>query len=41
MMRGRYVIRDWILGERPYEQIGVHGGASADELYVPLICLDL
>jgi predicted AlkP superfamily pyrophosphatase or phosphodiesterase len=41
MMRDRYVIRDWILGERPFEQIGVHGGDSEDEMYVPLICLDL
>ena len=30
-----------ILGERLYEQIGVHGGTSADEMYVPLVCLDL
>jgi len=41
VMRGRYVIRDWILGERPYEHVGVHGGSSADEMYVPLICLEL
>lgn len=41
MMRDRFVIRDWILGERPYDQIGVHGGCSADEMYVPLICVEL
>ena len=40
VMKGRYVFKDWILGERPYRHIGVHGGATEDELFVPLIRVD-
>jgi arylsulfatase A-like enzyme len=29
-------IKDWILGEHRHEQIGVHGGVSTAEMYVPL-----
>jgi hypothetical protein len=36
-MKERYVIKDWLPGERHLTQIGVHGGLSAAELYVPLI----
>ena len=35
VMRGNAVIKDWLLGERRYTQIGVHGGASAAEMRVP------
>jgi hypothetical protein len=35
-MRGTAVIKDWLLGERRYRQIGVHGGVSAAEMRVPL-----
>ncbi|MEJ2691538.1 MAG: alkaline phosphatase family protein [Candidatus Thiodiazotropha sp.] len=31
------VIRDWLPLEKPYRMIGVHGGLSGDELWVPLI----
>ena len=41
LLRGHYSIREWLLTERPYQQIGVHGGLSADELYVPLVRQDL
>ncbi|MDH5727782.1 MAG: alkaline phosphatase family protein [Gammaproteobacteria bacterium] len=36
IMRDNYVIKDTLLGEKPFSQIGVHGGVSADEMYVPL-----
>jgi hypothetical protein len=34
--KGRGVIRERLLTEGEFRQIGVHGGLSADELYVPL-----
>jgi hypothetical protein len=37
IMQEDYTIKDWLPGERRYQHIGVHGGASADEMYVPLI----
>ncbi|NIR59597.1 MAG: alkaline phosphatase family protein [Gammaproteobacteria bacterium] len=37
LARERYVIKDRVLGEDAFAQIGVHGGLSADELHVPLI----
>lgn len=37
LMRGDWTIRDWMPGERRYELRGVHGGASAAEMWVPLI----
>ena len=37
---GRTIIKDWVAGERPYRHIGVHGGVSADEMYVPLIVVE-
>jgi Type I phosphodiesterase / nucleotide pyrophosphatase len=36
-MRGRFTIRDRVTGEREVCMNGVHGGAAAAELYVPLI----
>lgn len=30
-------IKDWLLGEKKYVHIGVHGGTSAREMYIPLI----
>ena len=41
LLRGHHSIREWLLTERPYRQIGVHGGLSADEMYVPLVRQDL
>ena len=37
VMKGDYTIKDWILGEPRYLTVGVHGGVSAAEMYVPLI----
>lgn len=36
LMHGHAVIKDRLLGERPFDQVGVHGGLSSAELYVPL-----
>lgn len=35
-----YVIKDRLLSEKPFRQIGVHGGLSEAELFVPLIVLE-
>lgn len=40
VMKDRYVIKDWIPGERRYVHIGVHGGVSEEEMYVPLIVVE-
>jgi len=37
VMKENYIIKDLIGMERPYTQVGVHGGLSEDELYIPLI----
>lgn len=37
VMKGRSTIKDWILGERHHRHLGVHGGVSEEEMYVPLI----
>jgi predicted AlkP superfamily pyrophosphatase or phosphodiesterase len=34
---GRGTIKDWLPGEKRYRQIGVHGGATEEEMVVPLI----
>jgi predicted AlkP superfamily pyrophosphatase or phosphodiesterase len=39
-MKQNYAIKDWIAGEKPYRYVGVHGGTSAAEIYVPLILID-
>lgn len=39
LMRGNHVIREWLPFERPYAQIGVHGGLTETELQVPLCIL--
>jgi len=36
-MKGNWIIKDRIAGERDFALIGVHGGLSEAELYVPLI----
>ncbi len=38
LMRGRWVLRDQLLGETPHTLVGVHGGLTSAELNVPL-CL--
>jgi len=37
MMKGRYVVKDWLPQERRHVLIGVHGGVSEDEMRVPLV----
>lgn len=37
LMRDNWVIRDRLLTEKPFSQIGVHGGISEAEMRVPLI----
>ncbi|MCW8886487.1 MAG: alkaline phosphatase family protein, partial [Motiliproteus sp.] len=32
-----WIVKDRLLQESPFDQIGVHGGLSAEELYVPLV----
>lgn len=39
LMRDNWVIRDRLLGEEPTVQIGVHGGVSTAEMFVPLVVL--
>ncbi|MDH5301288.1 MAG: alkaline phosphatase family protein [Gammaproteobacteria bacterium] len=39
LMKSNYVIKDRLLGEKAFNQRGVHGGLSRQEVYIPLICL--
>ncbi len=39
LMKENYIIRDQLLTEKTFQQRGVHGGLSGQELYVPLIVL--
>jgi hypothetical protein len=39
LMRRDYIIKDRLLSEKNVQLVGVHGGLSADELYVPLIII--
>jgi len=39
LMKGGYVIKDWVAGERRHVQAGVHGGLSEEEMKVPLIVI--
>lgn len=37
LMKDGAIIKDWLAGESRHTQVGVHGGLSSRELYVPLI----
>lgn len=37
ILQDDYVLKDWLPQEKRYQIIGVHGGLSQDELWVPLI----
>jgi hypothetical protein len=37
IMKSNHVIKDCLMGEKPFTQIGVHGGLDERELMVPLI----
>lgn len=41
LMKECYVLEDWLPGESRYEHIGVHGGVSESEMFVPLIAARL
>ena len=40
IMTGNHCIKDRVPGERPFRQVGVHGGVSDDEMYVPLVVIE-
>ncbi len=40
VMKADYTIKDWILGESRHLTVGVHGGVSAAEMYVPLVAAE-
>jgi hypothetical protein len=40
LMQAGATIKDWMPGERRHALIGVHGGASAEEMLVPLIVVE-
>jgi arylsulfatase A-like enzyme len=37
IMKKNYQIKDWLLGESRHVHLGVHGGLSDEEMYVPLV----
>lgn len=37
LMKADWTIKDWVPNEKRHAQLGVHGGASADEMHVPLV----
>lgn len=37
LMDSHFILRDWLAQEKRHDIIGVHGGLSEDELYVPLV----
>jgi hypothetical protein len=39
--RENYIIKDSVAGESEFQQIGVHGGLSDEERFVPLLILDI
>ena len=40
LMQGGATVKDWMPGERRHTMIGVHGGASAEEMLVPLVMIE-
>jgi hypothetical protein len=37
LMKDNWTIKDWLPGEKRYPMLGVHGGVSRQEMFVPLI----
>lgn len=37
VMRENYALKEWLLGEKRYRHVGMHGGVSEAEMVVPLI----
>jgi predicted AlkP superfamily pyrophosphatase or phosphodiesterase len=40
VMKENYKIKEWVLGEKHYRHIGVHGGVSREEMLVPLVLVE-
>jgi predicted AlkP superfamily pyrophosphatase or phosphodiesterase len=40
IMRENYIIKDSVLGETKFDPIGVHGGLSREEMYVPFCVVE-
>ena len=40
LMKENYIIKDWLLGESSYVPIGVHGGMSQEEMFVPFVVIE-
>jgi hypothetical protein len=40
VMKENYKIKEWVLGEKHYQHIGVHGGVSREEMLVPVVLVD-
>jgi hypothetical protein len=41
LMRDHHTVKDWVAGEPTHLHVGNHGGASADEMLIPLITAEL
>lgn len=41
VMRDHHTVKDWVAGEAQHLHIGNHGGASADEMRIPLVTAEL
>ena len=41
VMKENWKIKEWVLGEKRHQHIGVHGGVSREEMLVPLIVVEL
>jgi hypothetical protein len=39
LMKDNWTIKDWLPGEKRFRLIGVHGGISDEEIYVPLVAV--
>lgn len=37
LMKGRYVLSDWLPSEDRFQHVGVHGGVSESEMFVPVV----
>ncbi|MEW8419916.1 MAG: alkaline phosphatase family protein, partial [Candidatus Thiodiazotropha endolucinida] len=41
LMQENHTIKDWLAQEKRYDLVGVHGGLSSNELFVPLILMEM
>ncbi|HSO05919.1 MAG TPA: alkaline phosphatase family protein, partial [Pelomicrobium sp.] len=41
VMQEDYTLKDWLPGEKRFVQVGIHGGVSADEMYIPLVAVNV